>query len=367
MPTTIKPIFEILESAEHQHEQVVFCHDKNSGLKAIIAIHNTHLGPALGGCRMYDYKSEEEAINDVLRLSKGMTYKAAVAGLNLGGGKSVIIGDPKKLASEALFRAFGRFVNSLGGRYITAEDVGTNVSFMEWILQETRHVTGIPTYLGGSGDPSPVTAHGTFVGIKAAIKKVKGRDDLNGIKIAVEGAAGNVGSHLCDELCKAGAKLFVSDINQEALKLAAAKCKAEIVDIDKLYDLDVDVYAPCALGATVNDQTISRFKCPVIAGAANNQLKVEAKHSEELKKRGILYAPDYVINAGGLINVYSELCGGGSDHALDKTENIYNTLLKVFELAEKENITTSEAAKRMAEKRILSVSLTRNIRQPEEN
>jgi len=365
--STIKPIFELLDSKEYQHEQVVFCHDKNSGLKAIIAIHNTHLGPALGGCRMYDYKSEEDAITDVLRLSKGMTYKAAMAGLNLGGGKSVIIGDPKKLASEALFRAFGRFVNSLGGRYITAEDVGTKVTYMEWILQETRYVTGIPVYLGGSGDPSPVTAHGAFVGIKAAVKKVKGNDDLNGIKVAVEGAAGNVGSHLCGELDKAGAKLFVSDINNEALQDVASQCNAKTVETNKLYDLDVDVYAPCALGATINDKTLPRLKCTIIAGAANNQLENEVKHSEELKKRGILYAPDYVINAGGLINVYSEIRGGGKDHAIDKTENIYNTLLKVFALADKENITTSEAAKRMADKRINDVSLTRNIRQADES
>lgn len=342
-------IFEQLNA--HNHETLVFCNHKPSGLKAIIAIHNTVLGPALGGCRMYPYASEADAVTDALRLSRGMTYKAAVAGLNLGGGKSVIIGDPKKIASEELFRAFGRFVNSLCGKYITAEDIGTSVRFMEWVRCETDYVTGIPTYIGGSGDPSPFTAHGTFVGIKSAVKKTKNTDSLKGITVAVEGI-GNVGFNLCRELHEAGAKLYVADVDAAAVKRAVEEFNATAVECAKLHGLDVDVYAPCALGATINDKTIPQFKCKMIAGAANNQLADEVKHGAELKKRGILYAPDYVINAGGLINVYTEIKGGGKEFAWDKTEGIYNTLLNIYDLAEKENTTTALAANKVAEKRI---------------
>lgn len=358
-------IFETLALDSNNHEQVVFCNDKHSGLKAIIAIHNTQLGPALGGCRMYPYANEADALTDVLRLSKGMTKKAAVAGLNLGGGKAVIIGDAKTQANEALFRTFGRFVNSLSGRYITAEDIGTNTRAMEWVLQETDHVVGIPTYLGGSGDPSPVTAHGTFVGIKAAVKKLKGSDSLSGVKVAVEGI-GNVGYNLCKELHAAGAKLFVSDVNSAALKRAVAEFKATQVKVEDLYSLDVDVYAPCALGATLNDKTLAQLKCSIIAGAANNQLHDETKHADELKKRGILYAPDYVINAGGLINVYPEVHGGDSASAWSKVENIYYTLLNVFDIAEKENVTTNLAANKLAEHRIHSVNQVKNIYKSED-
>lgn len=349
----------ILESLDN-HEQVVFCNDPNSGLKSIIAIHNTQLGPALGGCRMYPYASEDAAITDVLRLSKGMTYKAAVANINLGGGKSVIIGDPKKHGHEALFRTFGRFVNGLGGRYITAEDVGTSVDSMEWIRYETKHVVGLSPHLGGSGDPSPVTAHGTFVGIKAAIKKTRNTDSLAGIKVAVEGI-GHVGYYLCKELHENGAKLYVADVNNMATQKAATEFGATVVKCHELYGLDVDVYAPCALGATINDKNIAAFKCSVIAGAANNQLEKEALHAAALKKRGILYAPDFVINAGGLINVYTELEGYSKERSLEKTENIYSTLLKIFTLADQENITTAEAANKIAEQRIKDVSLVKNI------
>jgi leucine dehydrogenase len=349
---------------ENNHEQIIFCQDKNTGLKAIIAIHNTKLGPALGGCRFYPYATEEDALFDVLRLSRGMSYKAAVAGLNLGGGKSVIIGDPKKLGTEALFRAFGRFVATLGGRYITAEDVGTNTRTMEWAYSaatiDKPFIVGIPAYLGGSGDPSPVTAHGTFVGIKSALKKVKGNDGLKGVKVAVEGI-GNVGYHLCKELHQEGAKLFVSDVNADAVNRAVKEFGATAMDVAAIYGADVDVYAPCALGATVNDKTIPQFKCKIIAGAANNQLLVEAKHGMELKNRGILYAPDYVINAGGLINVSTEVYGGGAESAWHKTEEIYNTLLNIYAVAEKENISTAEASKHIAEKRINDVSQTNHI------
>lgn len=342
------------------HENVVFCNDERSGLKAIIAVHNTILGPALGGCRMYPYASEADAITDVLRLSKGMTYKASVAGLNLGGGKSVIIGDPKKIGTEALFRAFGRFVNTLNGKYITAEDVGTSLRFMEWVRCETSHVTGIPSYFGGSGDPSPFTAHGTFVGIKSAVKKMKGSDSLVGLKIGVEGI-GNVGYNLCKELHASGAKLFVADVSPEAIKRAVDEFGATAVECRDLYAMDLDVYAPCALGATLNDATIPQLKCSIVAGAANNQLKEEAKHAEQLKQRGILYAPDYVINAGGLINVATEVFGGGREHAWDKTEEIYNTLLRIYDLAEQENITTALSANKLAEKRIQDISFVQNI------
>lgn len=344
----------------NSHEQIVYCHDARSGLKAIIAIHNTSLGPALGGCRMYPYSRVDDAVEDVLRLSQGMTYKAAVANLNLGGGKSVIIGDPKKDSSEALFRAFGRFINGLSGRYITAEDVGTSPKNMEWIRLETKHVVGIPTFFGGSGDPSPVTAHGTFVGIKAAVKKALSKDSLQGIKVAVEGI-GHVGYALCKELYEAGAKLYVSDIHDEPLNRVAKEFGAVIIKGEDLYKQDVDVYAPCALGATVNDKTIPMFKCKIIAGAANNQLKDENKHSLELQRRGILYAPDYVINAGGLINVYSEIAGGGLEHAWALASEIYFTLTRIFEIAEKEKITTAAASRRMAEKRIEDIGALREI------
>jgi len=344
----------------NDHEQIVFCNDPDSGLKAIIAIHDTQLGPAIGGCRMRPYATEEEALIDVLRLSRGMTYKSAVTGLNFGGGKSVIIADPTKQTSEQLFRTFGRFVDGLNGRYITAEDVGTDLRSMEWVRIETRHVVGIPTYLGGLGDPSPVTAHGTFVGIKSTLKKQTGNDDLAGIKIAVQGA-GHVGYYLCKELHENGVKLYVADINNDALKKVVDEFKATVVKPDKIYGLDVDVFAPCALGAILDDKTIPQLKCSVVAGAANNPLLDEEKHADELKKRGILYAPDYVINAGGLIDVASEFFHAGRQLAWDKTEDIYNTLQKVYERADKDNISPAAAAKKIADDRIHGVKRCKNI------
>ena len=341
------------------HEQVVFCHDQLTGLRAIIAIHNTKLGPALGGTRMYPYHNEEDALVDVLRLSKGMTYKAAVSGLNLGGGKAVIIGDPKKIGSEAFFRAFGRFVNSLNGRYITAEDVGTNVKFMDWIRIETPNVTGVSTYMGGSGNPSPFTAHGVLVGIKSCLKKQRGNDSLSGVKIAVQGV-GNVGYYLCKELYEQGAELYVTDINSEAIKRVVDEFKAKVVGCDEIYSVDADVYSPCALGATINETTIPMLKCSIIGGAANNQL-LEEKHGEMLKKAGILYAPDYVINAGGLINVNSEVYGGGTEYVLSQIENIYDTLLNIYDISDKEGISTHIAATRIAEKRIAEVSRVKDV------
>ncbi|MBN2689526.1 MAG: Glu/Leu/Phe/Val dehydrogenase [Gammaproteobacteria bacterium] len=350
----------------NNHEQVVFCQDEHSGLKAIIGVHNTKLGPALGGCRFYPYSDEEMALNDVLRLSRGMTYKASVAGLNLGGGKSVIIGDPKKIGTEQLFRAFGRFVNGLNGRYITAEDVGTSDKNMVWINKETPYVTGLPTYFGGSGDPSPFTAHGVFVGIKSALKKQKGSDSLAGVKVAVQGAAGHVAFNLCRELHEAGAVLYISDINKEGLKRAAEEFNATIVEGDEIYKQDVDVYAPCALGATVNDTTIPMLKCSIIAGAANNQLEDEDKHGDMLRSKGILQAPDYVINAGGLISVDSEITGGGVGHVNAQIEDIYTTLLNIYNMADQEGISTVAAANNIAKKRISDINVINGIYKGEE-
>ena len=327
-------IFEEMISLDH--ENLVFCNNSEVGLRAIIGIHNTTLGPALGGTRMWPFASEAEAITDVLRLSRGMTYKAAAAGLNLGGGKAVIIADPKKDKTEELFRAFGRFVESLGGRYITAEDVGTSVEDMEYVYMETKHVTGITTALGGSGDPSPVTAFGVYQGMKAAVLEKLGKDSLKGLKIAVQGV-GHVGYYLVEYLVQEGASVIVTDIDKDMQHEA------------------VDIFSPCALGAIVNDETIPRLKCQIIAGGANNQLKSE-RHGLELEKREILYAPDYVINAGGLINVSIELEGYNRDRALRRAGQIYDRLLEVFAIAKEENIPTSEAADRMAEKRIRRIA-----------
>jgi leucine dehydrogenase len=333
------------------HEQVVFCNDNETGLKAIIAIHNTVLGPALGGTRMWMYNNEQEALNDVLRLSRGMTYKAAISGLNLGGGKAVIIGDSRKDKTEALMRRFGKFVNSLGGKYITAEDVGIGTPDMEYVMMETKHVTGIPESYGGSGDPSPVTAYGVYMGMKASAKEMWGNDSLSGKKILVQGT-GNVGENLVKHLTEEGAKVYVTDINEEKLKEVAAKFKAEVVAPDACYDLDIDIYAPCALGATINDNTLSRLKCSIVAGAANNQLAEELVHGKAIMDKGILWAPDFLINAGGLINVYSELQGYNRDRAMNNASKIYDTTLAILRSSKAENIPTIVAAKRIAEKRI---------------
>lgn len=352
-------IFKRLESMGH--EQVLFCQDSSTGLKAIIAIHDTTLGPALGGCRMWDYASDEDALEDVLRLSRGMTYKAAVSGLNLGGGKAVIVGDPKKLKSESFFRSFGRFVNSLNGRYITAEDVNIRVSDMEYVALETRYVTGTSSHKGGSGDPSPVTAWGVFHGIKASVKHQLGADSLKGIQVAVQGC-GSVGSHLVEYLHSEGAKVYVSDISKERIQALVERFGIEAVDNDKVMQLPVDVYAPCALGGVLNNDTIPELRAKIVAGAANNQLLDETHHSSMLVERGILFAPDYVINAGGLINVYQELIGYDRKAAHDKAANIYNTLLAIYEEAKSEGCTTLTAANRIAEKRIDSVQNMKDLR-----
>lgn len=339
----------------NNHEQVVFCNDNATGLKAIIAIHNTVLGPSLGGTRMWNYNNEMEALNDVLRLSRGMTFKSSVAGLNLGGGKAVIIGDAKKIKSEALLRRFGKFVDSLGGKYITAEDVAMSSRDMEIIHMETDYVSGLPENMGGSGDPSPVTAYGVYVSMKASAKETWGNDSLSGKKVLVQGI-GHVGEHLVDHLTREGAKVFINDISEERVKNAVAKYKAEAVSAETMFDLDLDIYAPCALGASVNDETLSRLKCVIICGAANNQLADEKKHGELVKQKGILYAPDFVVNSGGIINVYYELEGYVRERAMAHAEKIYDTTWDLFQMAKKENIPTYQAANRLAEQRIEAIA-----------
>lgn len=333
------------------HEQIVFCHDKDTGLKAIIGIHNSVLGPALGGTRMWHYDSEWEALNDVLRLSRGMTFKSAISGLDLGGGKAVIIGNSKTDKSPELIKSFAKYIDSLSGRYITAEDVGTTTADMDLIRSITPHVTGISEHLGGSGNPSPVTAYGVFMGLKAATKFQFGSDDLNGKKVLVQGT-GNVGETLIKHLTEHGAIVSITDINQERLDEMAKKYQVKIQAKDNVYDADVDIYAPCALGAVINDQTINLIKAKVIAGAANNQLATENIHGKKLLERGIVYAPDFLINAGGIINVFGEIAGYGSDEALKRTENIYNTTLEVLEYAKQHQLTPNQAAMKKAQDRI---------------
>lgn len=336
--------------ANHDYEEVHFVQDKQSGLKAIIAIHDTTIGPALGGTRMWTYNSEEEALIDALRLAKGMTYKNAAAGLNLGGGKTVIIGDPRKDKSEEMFRAFGRFIQGLNGRYITAEDVGTTVQDMDIIHEETDFVTGISPAFGSSGNPSPATAYGVYKGMKAAVKEYYGDDSLEGKTVAVQGV-GNVAFSLCKYLHEEGASLIVTDIHKDAVMRAVEEFGAKAVDPTEIYQVECDIFSPCALGAIINDETIPQLKAKVIAGSANNQLK-ENKHGDLLYELGIVYAPDYVINAGGVINVADELYGYNRDRAMKKIELIYNNLEKVFGISKRDKIPTYVAADRMAEERI---------------
>lgn len=337
--------------AFRNHEQLVFCQDEETGLKAIIGIHSTVLGPALGGTRMWSYDNEADAIRDVLRLSRGMTFKASISGLNLGGGKAVIIGDSRKDKTDALMHKFGRFVNSLGGRYITAEDVGINTRDMEMVKMETDHVTGIPVSMGGSGDPSPVTAYGVFMGIKAAAMHRWGSNKLDGKKVMVQGI-GHVGETLVKHLTEAGARVTINDIHEDRLIAVSEQYNTSIFRGHNIFEDDMDIYAPCALGATVNSDTIPMMKCEIIAGAANNQLADERVHGEMLKKAGILYAPDFLINAGGLINVYSEIVNYDRGESLRRTENIYDTTLDIFNVSDNEDITTHEAALKIAMKRV---------------
>ncbi len=343
-------LFETIHASEH--EEVVFCHNKDAGLKAIIAIHNTTLGPALGGLRMWPYASEDEAMNDVLRLSRGMTYKASVAGLNLGGGKSVIIGDPKTDKSEALFRALGRFVESLNGRYITAEDVGIDVNDMEYVFQETANVVGVHQVHGGSGDPSPFTAYGTLQGIKASLNFKFNNEEVGKYSYAVQGA-GHVGFELIKLLRNEGAKVFVSDINEAALQ-QATELGCEIVKSDDIHRVDADVFCPCALGAVINEKTIPDFRFKIICGAANNQLAT-TECGDEVEKRGLVYAPDYAVNAGGLMNVSIEFEGYNRERAMRMMRTIYYNVGRIFQIAGRDGIATWRAADRMAEERIAAI------------
>ncbi|RFC54549.1 Glu/Leu/Phe/Val dehydrogenase dimerization domain-containing protein [Brumimicrobium aurantiacum] len=341
----------IAAMSEYNHEQLLFCNDNATGLKAIIAVHNTTLGPALGGTRMWMYNNEIEALNDVLRLSRGMTYKNSISGLNLGGGKAVIIGDSKTMKSEALFRRFGKFVNSLAGKYITAEDVGISPLDMTWVNMETDHVAGLP---GKSGDPSPITALGTYVGMKACAKKQFGNDSLAGKKVAVQGV-GHVGEYLVKHLCEENAEVYISDIDQDLLKRVSNEHGAKVVGLDEIYDIDMDIYAPCALGATVNDDTLSRLKCSIIAGSANNQLADEVKHGQAVLDKGMIYAPDFVVNAGGVINVYAEVTNNTPAWALQKAEGIYDTVHQIIQRSSDENTPAYAIANKIAEERIEAV------------
>ncbi|HEY3520113.1 MAG TPA: Glu/Leu/Phe/Val dehydrogenase dimerization domain-containing protein [Rhodanobacteraceae bacterium] len=344
-------IFETISTSGH--EQIVFCQSRDAGLKAIIAIHNTVLGPALGGLRMWPYKNEAEALNDVLRLSRGMTFKNAVAGLNLGGGKAVIIGDPARDKSEALFRAFGRFVNSLNGRYITAEDVGIDVNDMEYVFRETEFVTGVHQVHGGSGDPSPFTAYGTLQGLMAALSRKFGNEDVGKYTYAVQGA-GHVGTEFIKLLREQNAKVFVTDINKESVQRCVDELGCEAVGTEEIYDVDADVYSPCALGGTVNEQTLPRLKCKIICGAANNQLATD-EIGDEVEKRGMLYAPDYAVNAGGVMNVSLEIDGYNRERAMRMMRTIYYNVGRIFQISERDGIPSYKAADRMAEERINAI------------
>ncbi len=344
-----KSIFDIIE--EFGHEQITFCNNPATGLKAIIGIHDTTLGPALGGTRMWNYSSDQEAITDALRLSRGMTFKNALAGLNLGGGKAVIIGDPRLKKNEGLLRAYGKYVNNLGGKYITAEDVSMTTTDMEVIASQTKHVVGLPKSRGGSGDPSPYTAYSTYMGMKAAVKVAFGTDSLEGKKVAVQGT-GHVGEYLIQYLEKEGCKIFVSEYYEPILKKVASKYNVEVVGLDDIYDLDIDIYAPCALGGTVNDDTLNRLRCQVIAGCANNQLKEEKKHGEACIKKGILYAPDFLINSGGVTNCYSEVIRADQEWTKKHIETFYGTTMEILKDSLKDNRNPQEIAIEKAMSRI---------------
>jgi leucine dehydrogenase len=348
-------IFEKL--AEYRYEQVVFCHDKSTGLRAIIVIHNTTLGPALGGCRMYPYATEDEAVADALRLARGMTYKAAASGLNLGGGKSVIIGDPRKDKSETLFRSFGRYIETLGGRYITAEDVGTSIEDMENIRLETSHVVGVDVTHGGSGDPSPFTALGVKQGMLACAEEAFDAPSLEGRTVAVQGL-GHVGYHLCELLHAEGARLIVTDLNRSLVEEAAREFGAKPVEPDEILSIPCDVLAPCALGSVINDESLAKLRCSIVAGSANNVL-AESHHGAALYERGILYAPDYVINAGGLINVADELEGYNRQRATKRVMGIQDSVRRIIAISRRDGVPTNVAADTLALERLGAISSTR--------
>lgn len=352
-------IFDYME--KYDYENLYFCQDKSVGLKAVIALHDTTLGPATGGCRMWTYHREEDAVEDALRLARGMTYKYAAAGVNLGGGKAVVIGDPKTGKSEALFRTLGRFINVLNGRYITGEDVGTTLEDMEYIHMETQYVVTLPEYLGGAGPISPSTAYGTIQALKAAHKHLYGTDSLAGRRVAVQGV-GSVGYYVVEILAGEGASLVVTDIDMEKARAVAGEFRAEVVDPDRIYGVDCDIFSPCALGAVINDETIPLLKCKIVAGCANNQLK-EARHGDILEQKGIFYVPDYIANAGGTIYDTDRLMYGrhNKERAARSVARIYQTLEAVIKIAGEENIPTYQAADRYAERRISEIRKVKNI------
>ena len=347
------------------YEQVVFCHDRGTGLRAIVAIHSTRLGPALGGTRFYPYTSEAAGLEDVLRLARGMTYKAAAAGLDLGGGKAVIFGDPARDRTEALIRAYGRYVDALGGRYLTAEDVGTTQADMDLVRRETRFVTGVSRELGGSGDPSEATAYGVLWAMKAVALRLWGDTSLVGRHVAVAGV-GKVGSALVQHLVKERARVTVADVTPAAAEWAVAEAGAEVVAVEKIHAVDCDIYAPCALGGALSAETIPELRCAAVVGSANNQLADGGASARALSGAGILYAPDFVANAGGLINIAEELAPGGyrPDLAQRAVERIFDTVTSVLQTAEVDGVTTAEAADRLAESRIAALSAVHQIRPP---
>ncbi|HSO38127.1 MAG TPA: Glu/Leu/Phe/Val dehydrogenase [Labilithrix sp.] len=338
----------------YDYGEVHFKHDKATGLKAIVAVHDSRLGPALGGCRFLPYDTDEEALVDALRLARGMTYKAALAGLAHGGGKSVLIRPKQHFDRVALFRAFGKFIDDLGGHYITAEDSGTGLEDMEVIRTVTKHVTGVDVANGGSGDPSPFTALGVRRGIEACVKIKLGRDSLEGVHVAVQGV-GHVGYHLCKELHEQGAKLSVADVDPLKAERATREFGASVVPLEKIFEIECDVIAPCALGSALNDATIPRLKAKIVAGAANNQL-AEPRHGDDLFARGILYAPDYAINAGGLVNVAQEVLGYDAAKSRAKTLEIYDTIYEIADRSRKTNAPTYRIADMLVEEKLALIS-----------
>jgi leucine dehydrogenase len=352
--TSSLPVFEALAG---EYEQVVFFHDPRTELRAIVAVHSTTLGPALGGTRFYPFASEAEALRDVLRLARGMTYKAAAAGLDLGGGKAVIIGDPKRIKSEELLRAYGRFIETLGGRYVTAEDIGTDREDMDILRRETRYVTGVSPELGGSGDPSPVTAYGVLLGMHACAEEAWQDHSLKGRRVAVQGV-GKVGYHLVKHLVEEGATVVASDVDVDNLARAVRDFGVETADPETIHAVECDIFAPCALGGVINDRSLRELKCRVVAGSANNQL-LAPEHGEALAQQGIVYAPDYVINAGGLINVADELQGYNSERAKARIQHVYRTLREIFSISNEQGISTARAADMFAEDRIGKIGRVR--------
>jgi leucine dehydrogenase len=356
----MESIFGYMEN--YDYENVFICQDKALDFKAIIALHDTTLGPATGGCRMWRYESEMDAIEDALRLARGMTYKYAAAGVNLGGGKAVIIGDPKRKDREPTFRALGKFINRLGGTYITGEDVGTTLRDMEYIRMETEYVVTLPTYLGGAGDIAPMTAFGTIRAMEACCRRVYGSDSIEGKRVAVQGL-GAVGHNIVGQLHERGAKMAITDIDTEKRDAMVAQYDCETVDPEAIYDVDCDIFCPCALGAIINDDTLTRLRCTIICGCANNQLK-EERHGDLLEKRGLLYAPDYITNAGGTIYDTDRLEVGNVSHerGKEKVSRIYQNMERVFEIADRDKIPTYLAADRMAEERIREIAKVKKYR-----